>query len=305
VGLINTGLTEGLTVMRLPSAEAAIGRWAEPVAAVTRQAYAGSDPLPGLPPPDGADDTAADVASELRNGTVIWLALGPDGTPAGAARVLDHGAGGWEISRVATVPSSKRRGVGGTILAAVEHAAVTARVPRIWLNAVIERCLPSFYARLGYEVVDHWPSPDKALTELTMQRIPGSPLSARRFPWDAVPSPAGPAVCWFTVRQALWLVVQEDASVLAAVLAAAGRLRAMTLAKPRLAGVDLPGAEIADPRGLLAGLGVGDADVRRVADDRLMVPCHLMPRTLHPALLAFWRLPPGHEAAISRRKYLS
>jgi GNAT superfamily N-acetyltransferase len=290
----------------LTAAEAAIRRWAEPVAAITRQAYADSDPVPGLPPPDGAADTAAHVASEMRNGMVAWLALGSDGVPAGVVRVRDHGPGGWEISRLATVPSSKHGGVGRAVLDAVERAALTARVPRIWLNAVIERCLPPFYARLGYEVADHWPSPDKALTELTMQRVPGSAARARHFPWDAVSSPPGSAICWFTAGAALWLVIEDGAaSVLEAVPAAADRLAAVTLLEPRLAGVDLPGAEIADPRGLLAGLGDGTADVRRVADDRLSVRCHLMPRTLHPALLAFWRLPPGRETALSPRRYPS
>jgi GNAT superfamily N-acetyltransferase len=293
--------TEGLTVLRLTAERAAIRQWAEPVAAVTRLAYAGSDPVPGLPPPDGAGDTARDVASELRNGAVAWLALRPDGVPAGAVRVWDHGADGWEISRLATVPSSKHRGVGRAVLDAVERAAVTSRAPRIWLNAVIERCLPPFYARLGYEVTDHWPSPDKTLTELTMQRIPGSAARARQFPWDAVPSPPGPAICWFTVGAALWLVIEDgSAGVLGAVSAAADRLAATTMLDPCLAGVDLPCADIAEPRELLADVGDGTADVRRVANDRLSVRCHLMPRALHPGLLAFWRLPPGREANLPR-----
>ena len=330
MGLIDAGRAEGLTVLPLSADERTIRRWAGPVAEMTRQAYAGSDPVPGLPVPDGAADTAADVAADLRGGAVAWLAVGSDRAPAGVVRIRDHGACGWEISRLATVPVSKQRGVGRTILAAVERCAASEGVPRIWLNAVIERCLPPYYARLGFTVVDHWPSPDKPLTEFTMQRIPGSPTTPREFPMAAavpasalpasalpasalpasalpafaVPAWDGAAICWFTVGAALWVVVEEDpASLPAAVSAAARRLRAVTPGAARFAGIDVPGAEISDPRSLLADLGGGDPTVRQVAADRLSVRGHLMPRTLHPALLAGWRLPPGREAPVPERTY--
>jgi GNAT superfamily N-acetyltransferase len=289
-------------VLRLTADDATIRRWAGPIAAATRQAYAAADPVPGLPSPDGSRDSAAEVAAELRDGTRAWLALEPDGAPAGVIRVRDHGAAGWEISRVATVPSSKRQGVGRRILREVERAAADAQVPRVWLNAVVERCLPSFYARLGYHVVDHWPN-SKALSEVTMQRAPGAPPCPEIFPWAAVAPPGGPVLCWFTVGKALWLAIIDDAdSVLAAVSVAADRLAAAGLPDSRLAGVDLPTGDLAHPRWLLARLGDGTADVRRVADDRLAVRCHLTPRAVHPQLLAFWRLPPGHEVAVPNRR---
>src|SRR5262245_36677713 len=72
---------------------AAAGAWAGKVAALTRAAYAGSDPLPGLPPPDGAGDSPGMVERELRSGTAAWLALDPDGAAIGVMRVAatDHG----------------------------------------------------------------------------------------------------------------------------------------------------------------------------------------------------------------------
>lgn len=87
----------GLTVLRLSADDTAIRRWAAPIAAATRRAYADSDPVPGLPLPDGARSSTAEVAAELRNGVTAWVAFELDGTPAGIARVRDHGAGGWEV----------------------------------------------------------------------------------------------------------------------------------------------------------------------------------------------------------------
>ncbi len=294
----------GLTVRRLPADDATIRRWAEPIATATRRAYDGSDPVPGLPVPDGARARTEEVAADLRDGATAWLALEPDDTPAGVVRVKDHGTGGWEVSRVATVPSSKRRGVARRILREVESAAVRAGTPRVWLNAVVERCLPSFYARLGYEVIDHWPSPDKDLTEVTMQRDPAAPVRPQDFPWAAMPPPSGPVTCWFTADDALWLAIIDRAGsgVLGAVHKAADLLASGGLADRRLAGIDLPALDVPHLRRLLAGLGDGDADIRRVAADRLSVRTHLTPRVLHPGLLAFWRLPPGHEAALPARR---
>lgn len=288
----------GLTVLRLSADDTAIRRWAAPIAAATRRAYADSDPVPGLPLPDGARSSTAEVAAELRNGVTAWVAFELDGTPAGIARVRDHGAGGWEVRRLATVPSSKRHGVGQRIMREVERAAVDARIPRVWLNAVVERCLPPFYARLGYHVIEHWPSPDKMLSEVTMQRAPDARPHPAAFPWSAVAPPTGTVVCWFTVGTALLLAIIDGAdSVIAAVRVAANRMALAGVRSPRLAGVDLPTGDMPHPRRLLAGLGDGTADVRRIADDRLSVRCHLTPRTVHTGLLAFWRLSPGHEAA--------
>jgi len=292
---------DGLTVRRLAADDATIRRWAEPIAAITRRAYAGSDPVPGLPVPDGARARAEEVVADLRDGATAWLALDSDETPAGVVRVRDHGADGWEVSRVATLPSSKRRGVARRILQEVERSAAQAGTPRVWLSAVVERCLPAFYAGLGYHVVDHWPSPDKDLTEVTMQRDPAAPVRPETFPWAEMPAPPGPVVCWFTTGGALRLViVDRTESILGAVHQAVDRLASCDLADPRLAGVDLAAEGVPHPRRLLTGLGDGDADVRRVAADRLSVRAHLTPRALHPGLLAFWRLPPGREAALPR-----
>jgi len=295
--------TEALSVRRLSADDETIRRWARPIANATRRAYAGSDPIPGLPLPDGALARAAEVAADLRDGSTVWLALEPDGTAAGVVRVRDHGSDGWEVSRVATVPSSKRRGVARRILDEIERAAAEAGTPRVWLNAVVERCLPSYYAGLGYQVVDHWPSPDKDLTEVTMQRDPTVPSRPEAFPWAAMPPPTAPVICWFVADSALWLAIIDSASsVLAAVDKAANLLASGGLTDRRLAGVDLPTPGIANPRRLFAGLGEGRADVRRVAVDRLSVRCHVTPRVIHPELLAFWRLAPGHEAALPNRR---
>ncbi|MEV5747555.1 GNAT family N-acetyltransferase [Actinoallomurus sp. NPDC052308] len=290
----------GLEFVRLDGDEVTISKWAGVVAVITRQAYDGSDPIHGLPPPDGSRDTAAEVADELRAGIGVWLALTPDGTPAGAARVRAHEAGYWEVSRVATAPAGKKRGVARRLLRAIEDAARDAVVPRVRLNAVVERCLPSFYAALGYRVVTHWPSPDKPLTEVTMERDPATPWEPDPFPWTAMPPPAAPVVCWLTDPAGLWAVVVDDADdVFAAVRSASARLVSSGVPAVRLAGVDLPTEHAPDPQELLAGIGEEGADVRYAGPVRASVPAHVAPRTVHPEYHAFWRLPPGREAEIS------
>ncbi|WP_067460562.1 GNAT family N-acetyltransferase [Actinomadura macra] len=290
-----------MPVVRLAGDATAIRRWAGPIATTTRLAYTGSDPVPGLPPPDGAHDTARDVAADLRAGTTAWLALGPHGTPVGAARVRDHGPRGWEIRRVATVRRGKRRGVARRILAEVERAAAEAGVPRIWLDAVVERCLPPYYAALGYRVVDHFPSPDKPLSEVTMARVPRELATPEELPWPEPPWPSGDhtAVCWFLGGGGLRLACSSCADfrgdLRAAVGAAADRVAAAGAPAARLAGVDLFPH---DPAGVLADVGDATSGVRLVAAGRTAAPSHLMPRVLHPDLLAFWRPVPGHETHV-------
>lgn len=112
-----------LTIQPLVDSGQAIRRWAGAIADVTRHPYVGSDPVPGLPLPDGSVETAADVAAELRAGATAWLALDRDGTLAGVVQVRDRGRDGWEVRRVATAPSSQRQGVGPRVLRKVERAA--------------------------------------------------------------------------------------------------------------------------------------------------------------------------------------
>lgn len=167
-----------LSVRRLPTGAAAAR--AGELAALTRAAYQDSDPLPGLPAPDGARETPGAVMAALRDGAAVWAALDSGGELAGSARVLD-----WEVSRVSVHPGARGTGVARALLTAIERDAAAAGVPQVRLNAVIERCLPPRYARLGYHVIRQWASPDKPLTEVTMGRRPGSPRASALLPWDA------------------------------------------------------------------------------------------------------------------------
>ncbi len=261
-----------VTVRRLTAAAAAAR--AEELAALTRAAYAGADPLPGLPVPDGARETAEKVRAALAAGAVVWVALAAEGVPVGAARVRD-----WEISRVSVVPAARGTGVARALLAAVEHAAVTAGVPEVRLNAVIERCLPPRYARLGYRVVSHWPSPDKPLTEVTMTRRAGGPCVARLLPWDgAALLPHRAVRSWLLRGQELICVTAPGADPVRAV-----RKAAIQFPDARLAGVDVCArAEVA---------------CERLPAARPDVLAHLMPRAAAPGTFALWRFAPGHEAA--------
>ncbi|MBT2385843.1 GNAT family N-acetyltransferase [Streptomyces sp. ISL-11] len=274
----------GMRVVALTTGQAlADGRPAR-IAALTRAAYHGSDPLPGLPIPDGATETEAGVRADVARGATVWLAQDPAGEPAGTLRVHARPDGAWEIGRVSVGPAARGRGVARILLRAVETTAAALGVPVLRLDAVVERCLPSLYARLGFTPVRHWPSDDKPLTEVTMERRPGAAVDPGTPPW-AAPGPDDLCVRWLTTPAALIAVVGDG-----------------TAAYPgaRLAGIDVwHGAapyERAALTARLAALGrpVGDT-VIAFPSARAATRAHLMPRTVEPRLHAWCRLPPGAE----------
>jgi GNAT superfamily N-acetyltransferase len=271
---MNKPWRRALSIRRLPDG-AAVARAGE-LMALTRAAYAGSDPLPGLPVPDGARETPEAVLADLRAGAAVWVALDSGGVLLAAARVRD-----WEISRVSVRPAARGTGVARALLDAVERDAAAAGVPEVRLNAVIERCLPPYYARLGYHVVSHWPSPDKPLTEVTMARRPGGPRVARLFPWAWVSLLPHRAVrIWLLRARDLVCVTTPGTDPARAVHEAAGRFP-----DTRLAGVDL----CADTA----------AACQRWAAARPAVLAHLMPRAAAPDAFALWRFAPGQEVSMA------
>ncbi|MQY12853.1 hypothetical protein SRB5_29920 [Streptomyces sp. RB5] len=253
---------------------AAADRLADTLAALTRAAYRGSDPLPGLPVPDGAFETAADVRAALASGATVWLAFLTPGRPVGALRVLPRPDGAWRIARVSVLPAARGAGIARRLIAAVEVAALRAGVPVLRLDAVVERCLPSLYARLGFAPVRHWASGDKPLTEVTMERLPGAAPLPRPRAWQ---SPGRlPRLHWLLTADGLLAsTTPHRAGKLAGidVWHGAGDLRTLLVSRggrPTRAGVLFPG---------------------RRADTAV----HLMPRTADPRLQAWCRLPPGTE----------
>lgn len=248
----------------------AVARAAD-LAVLTRAAYTGSDPLPGLPEPDGARETTSAVLTDLDAGARVWAAF-DGGVLVGALRVWE-----WEIRRVAVHPAAKGTGVARSLLDAVERDALAAGVPEVRLNAVVERCLPSLYAHLGYEAASHWPSPDKPLTELTLRRRPGRRRVARPLPWERTRLiPHRSVRVWMLTGNNLIGLFLPDIHPAAAVRAAATRV-----AGARLAGVDL-----------CAEKSVG---LQRFPADRAAVAAHVLPRAAETESYALWRFPPGRE----------
>lgn len=274
--------------------------WAARIAAVTRSGYAASDPLPGLPPPDGAREESTVVESELRRGARAWV-LEADGRQAGVLRVVDHPDGTWEVRRVAVLPAWKRKGVASRLLAAVEAEADARAIPRVWLNAVVERCLPPIYARLGYRPVKLWPSEDKLTTEVTMARQRGARRQPLERPWEDVAALAGPGVLvsWLILAgEVLAVAAQPDGPVFRQAWECARATH--DPAGVRLAGIDLwPGGGNDELACLLARLATtadsAGGAVVRFRGGRVQVPAHLRPRTVERRLLALWRFAPGLE----------
>lgn len=282
-----------------PADAAAAAALAERVAAVTRDAYAGSDPLPGLPRPDGAADSAATVARELAAGVRVWTARDRAGRDLAALRVVERDRGTWEVRRVAVLPPWRGHGLARDLLERVEAEAARSAVRQVTLDAVIERGLPQVYARLGYRARSRWPSDDKPLTEVTMTRLPRQPRQALELPWqgdDALPD-GGVLVSW-------WLT---PGGALEAVVDLVGRdpLRAVREhglrrggGRAALAGADMWAGAGRRERGAvaarLASSGQSsDGAVIRFGGGPARPAAYLMPRQLEPRLLALWRFPHG------------
>jgi GNAT superfamily N-acetyltransferase len=254
------------------------------LARLTRLAYAGSDPLPGLPPPDGQFETRTAVLDAVQGSGAIYT-VADRGDQVAALRVRPA-AGCWRISRISVLPGYRGRGLVRLLLDATARDARERQVEWLELDAVVERCLPPLYARLGFQVLSNWPSPDKPLSELTMRRPTGEPAGEVPLGWrQARLSEHASVRGWWLSGQALLRVSQPaSGDPLADVLAAAAALDRPGLL---LAGVDLSRqpARAADPVQGFASGGRGN-------------PEHLMPRSRHRDTLALWRVVPGREVPL-------
>jgi GNAT superfamily N-acetyltransferase len=249
--------------------------------------------------PDGAADDRDQVLRLLERGGSVHSAM-VGGTIAASLRTVPAADGSWWVSRLAVRPDLRASGLGGWLLAGVEAAAHRAGVPALRLDAVIERCLLPYYARLGYRVLAyHEPEDGKLLTEASMERDLAAPRTAMRpYPGRATDPEVRAVTGWFVTSGGL-----------AAVVARTGPIR-LDHAVLRCA------AELADPAALLAGLDTwrGQPDdlddlllgelpaparpggsVRRFAGRRADLPRHRMPRATHPDLWAVARFMPGCE----------
>jgi GNAT superfamily N-acetyltransferase len=271
----------GIEVVRFE--EVTTGLAAE-LAELTRSAYAGSDPLPGLPEPDGQFDTAAAVLHTVAGPGWVYTLAGEAGRAGQVAALRVRPARDcWRVSRISVSPAYRNRGLVRSLLDAVARDARHRGIDWLELDAVVERCLPPLYARLGFRVLSNWPSPDKPLSEVTMRRSTGEPAVAMPLAWrDARLSEHATVVGWLLSGQTLLRIPQRaSGDPLADTLAAAAAVDRRGLL---LAGVDLslqPGGPIQ----VFAGAG------------RLQ-PDHLMPRNRHPDTLALWRPRPGGEPSL-------
>jgi GNAT superfamily N-acetyltransferase len=254
------------------------------LARLTRLAYAGSDPLPGLPVPDGQFETPAAVLDAVGERGSVYTVAGHHGQVA--ALLARPAAGCWRISRISVLPAYRGRGLVRLLLDAVARDAHERQVDWLELDAVVERCLPALYARLGFQVRSNWPSPDKPLSELTMRRPTADPARPVALGWQqARLSEHATVVGWWLSGQTLLRVAQHaSGDPLTDVLDGAA-----ALGRPDL---------------LFAGLDLSPRPTR--AADRFQhfprggrtYPEHLMPRSRHRDTLALWRAAPGREVPL-------
>lgn len=154
--------------------EAELQRWAEEVAEFTRLVFSSPGRSPGpLPPTEGSRETAANVLEDLRRQCRFWVARGLGGELAGTVRAQPTEGGTWQLRRLGVAPASRSEGLGALLVRAVERGARAEGVSKITLQCVVERLLPSFYGRLGYDIVRREPHSVKPTTVVTMVRDVG------------------------------------------------------------------------------------------------------------------------------------
>lgn len=265
------------------------------VAALTRDAYRHSDPVPGLPAPDGASDTWERVLGSLRSGGWVWRARDGGGRTWGVLRMRPRGSVWW-VSRLAVHPDARGRGVGHRLLGAAALHAEAAGASALCLNAVVERELPQFYTRLGFLVRLRWPAPDNPLTEVTMVRTATDRYRPADWPWrgDGAFATTAAVLTWWRQGGRMRAVVAATTAGPMLVLTAANRPGGR---QEFLTGADqLPGGTadtVAELSTRLREEGGRQRDDGSIEFDSGLPLAYLMPRRVSPRLQALWRCAAG------------
>jgi len=261
------------------------------IAAVTRAAFQGAEPVPDLPTADGASETGDSVAADLEAGAWLAVARNRSGEIVGSVRAFAEQTGGlaasanlraevptsaWVVRRLAVLPAMRGTGLAQALMCHLEEAAASAGAAIVRLDAVVERGNPPFYASLGYETTAHFANPDKPLSEVAMRRALGVPRLRFGYPWEgeAAPGKYAVLVTWHT--NGIHTIARCHSDVDSAIAVAAQPVDGFAFA-----GADGCPDQIADQ--IAVHDGVFDGPPASIAAYR-------MPRTVHGNLLALWRL---------------
>lgn len=90
-----------------------------------------------------------EIAASLAAPDTFFLLGESDGRVITSVRVA-HQADGLYFSMLSIDPDVQARGLGGTMVRAVETEAQKRGLPFVRLNCIKERNLPAYYSRLGY-----------------------------------------------------------------------------------------------------------------------------------------------------------
>jgi GNAT superfamily N-acetyltransferase len=273
------------------------------LASITRESFAGGDMLPGLPAADGASDSAGSIQDELESGIRMWMVHTGDERPVGCVRAIPRSDRLWQIRRLAVRADAQGFGLGRRLVRGLEHAARAEAVGALVVWALVERGIAPFYSLLGYRTTGHFGSEDKPLSEAVMELDLAAPAPALEYPWGTEPAGVGPdsgmAVSWFAAGEdtvaVLGALEPDNRSVVTEHHREAARLVGAVGAARFIGGDGW------------AGCGQEEADALRAelasrADHRdgaallfrrhfLTVREFTMPRSVHPKLLALWRMP--------------
>jgi GNAT superfamily N-acetyltransferase len=249
-------------------------------------------------------EDARSVAAFVNDGGNVWIASDSHGDPVGVLRTGRCDDGALFVSRVAVSPAWRKFGVGRWLLAAVEEQSAAEGIAMIRLDAVVERCVPPYYARLGYRVTEHHlAEDDKLLTEVAMERDPRAPRRRELpYPLARVDANVTGTLCWFLSAGGLVAVSRDGTHSVAS--AVAHGLRIVGDPAALVAGVDVWRGATGDLGGALARLhgtvSCRGGMVARGLGPRHTVPLHFMPRASHRDLWAALRPFPGAEPPASQ-----
>jgi GNAT superfamily N-acetyltransferase len=272
------------------------------LASLTRDSFAGGDMLPGLPAADGASDSAGSIQDELDRGIRMWMVHTGDARPVGCVRAIPRSDRLWQIRRLAVRADAQGFGLGRRLVRGLEHAARAEAVGALVVWALVERGIAPFYSLLGYRTTGHFGSEDKPLSEAIMELDLAAAAPALEYPWGT--EPAGPGSSCDSGMAVSWFAAGEDT---VAVLGALEPDNRSVVTEHHREAARLIGAARFIGGDGWAGCGREDADALRAelasrADSRegaallfrrhfLAVREFTMPRSVHPELLALWRMP--------------
>lgn len=136
--------------------------------------YQGGEPLTHS---GGLRENAGVLAKQMQAGAICLVAE-KDGKIIGVVRCRAEEGDTYHLYRMAVPPEARRRGVGESLIRAVEQAAYDRGARKISLRCIAEMGLPDYYSKMGFQVINRSPNVNSGgkMTDVRMLKDISPPL---------------------------------------------------------------------------------------------------------------------------------